>query len=98
VVAYALIALLTFVATNKVFSSQYIVWLLPFAALLPGKRALVILAVCALTTGVYLNWQSVLAFSPPFVLALNVRNAIVVAWLCWLAAAYRPRAARVPAR
>lgn len=98
VAAYALIALLAFVVTNKVFSSQYVVWLLPFAALLPGRRVFVLLAVCALTAVVFLNWQAVVAFSTPFVLLLNVRNVLVVAWLVWLVAAYRPAPARVSRR
>src|SRR4029079_6050902 len=36
-VRFALLFLAVFVATNKVFSAQYVLWLVPFACLLPGR-------------------------------------------------------------
>jgi hypothetical protein len=55
-VSYALLFLMLFVATGKVFSTQYLLWLAPLAALLPldpGPRRLFLwtfLAVCVLST------------------------------------------------
>jgi hypothetical protein len=83
--AYLLAALLAFVATNKVFSPQYIVWLLPFAALLRRPQAGMMLAICILTISIFpFDYAQLLAMQPIPILLLNLRNALVVALLLWL--------------
>src|SRR5207237_8892682 len=56
VVSYSLLFLMIFIATNKVFSPQYLLWLAPFVALLPfaGRTRQwfmwTFLAICLLST------------------------------------------------
>src|SRR5262249_6285705 len=75
-------ALLVFIVTNKVFSPQYVVWLLPFAPLLPRRHTAVAGAIIALTIVIFpYDYGSLLAFQPAPVILLNLRNSMVVAWL-----------------
>jgi uncharacterized membrane protein len=98
-VAYLVAALLAFVATNKVFSPQYIVWLLPFAALLRRPQAGMMLVICVLTIGIFpFDYAQLLDMRPIPVLLLNLRNALVVALLLWLLAERLPFAPRRIAR
>ena len=93
-VAYAVIALLVFVLTNKVFSAQYMLWFLPFAALLPARRGVVVVLLCGLTALIVAHWNAFMALDPRLVAIANMRNALAAAWLVWLAVAYRPGTAR----
>jgi uncharacterized membrane protein len=84
-VAFLMAALLAFIAVNKVFSPQYVLWLLPFAALLRPRQAGVMLIICILTISIFpFTYDRLLAMQLPQVLMLNLRNALVLALLIWL--------------
>jgi uncharacterized membrane protein len=84
-VAYSVAALLAFIVTNKVFSPQYVIWLLPFAPLLRLRQAGVLLAICALTIVLFpFDYDHLLGMELLPVLLLNLRNLLVVALLVWL--------------
>ena len=72
--------------TNKVFSVQYVVWLLPFAALLARRQFWLLAVIAALSVGIHpLNYDKLIQQQPPIVYLLNVRNALLVGLLGWLA-------------
>jgi hypothetical protein len=48
-VTFSLAALLAFIVTNKVFSPQYLIWLVPFAPLLPRRQIVLFVAICVAT-------------------------------------------------
>ena len=84
-IAYCVVALLAFIATNKVFSPQYIIWLLPFAPLLRPRQAGVMLAIFVLTITLFpFNYDALLAMQMLPVLLLNLRNLLVLGLLIWL--------------
>jgi uncharacterized membrane protein len=84
-IAYSVAALLAFIVTNKVFSPQYVIWLLPFAPLLRLRQASALLAICALTIVQFpFNYDHLLDMELLPVLLLNLRNLLVVALLVWL--------------
>ena len=84
-VAYVFVALLTFMVTSKVFSPQYIIWLLPFAPLLPRRQTILMIAIFTLSILLYpWGYRLLLNFHPAFVVLLNLRNILVVALLLWL--------------
>ena len=73
------------ILANKVLSPQYLVWLLPFAALLPGPQALLLVAASVLTTIEYPILFDALRSIDPFpVLVVNVRNAMLLALFVWI--------------
>jgi hypothetical protein len=82
---YIVATLLVVILSNKVLSPQYIVWLLPFAALLPSPKALLLVAVGVLTTIEYPIYFDALRAVDPFpVLVVNVRNALLLALFAWI--------------
>ena len=84
-VAYSVAVLLAFIVTNKVFSPQYLIWLLPFAPLLRLRQASALLAICALTIVLFpFDYDHLLGMELLPVLLLNLRNLLVVALLVWL--------------
>jgi uncharacterized membrane protein len=90
-VAYSVAALLAFIITNKVFSPQYIIWLLPFAPLLRLRQASTLLLICALTIVLFpFNYDRLLAMELLPALLLNLRNLLMVALLGWLLVDYAP--------
>jgi hypothetical protein len=90
-VVYLVAALLAFIATNKVFSPQYLIWLLPFAPLLRPRQAGALLAISAITIALFpFDYDRLLAMQPRPVLLLNLRNLLVVVLLIWLLAARAP--------
>jgi len=71
--------------TSKVFSIQYVVWLVPFAALLPGWRFWLAAAMVALTMPIHpILFAGLVAQEPLPVLVLNLRNALLVALTTWV--------------
>jgi hypothetical protein len=84
-VTYSVAALLAFIVTNKVFSPQYLIWLLPFAPLLRLRQASALLAICALTIVLFpFDYDHLLGMELLPVLLLNLRNLLVVGLLVWL--------------
>lgn len=84
VVAIAGAAVLVLIATNKVFSIQYVVWIVPFAALLRGGRYWLALVVVALTMPIHpLLYEGLVGQEAASILVLNLRNALFVALLAW---------------
>ncbi len=80
--------LLAFMAANKVFSPQYLIWLLPFAPLLPRRAAWATVVITALTTIIYPFCFGDLLYLHAYAVALlTVRNGLVVALLVGLVAA-----------
>lgn len=82
---YIVATLLVVILANKVLSPQYLVWLLPFAALLPGPQALLLVAASVLTTIEYpILFDGLRAIDPFPVLVVNVRNAMLLALFVWV--------------
>ncbi|GAB4217432.1 MAG: hypothetical protein OHK0022_59660 [Roseiflexaceae bacterium] len=83
--------LLVFMLTNKVFSPQYIIWLLPFIPLLPRRQVLFCGLVCGLTIMLFpFLYGQLLALLPGPVLMLNLRNLLVLILIPWLLLGDRP--------
>jgi hypothetical protein len=96
IVAYATAAVIATMVASKVLSPQFLVWLLPLAPLLPRPQAL--LAVLAsLLTMLLLgsNYVGLMTLRPEHVLALNLRNLVLVVLMVWLVFDRRPGLASV---
>ncbi|MCC6626939.1 MAG: DUF2029 domain-containing protein [Chloroflexi bacterium] len=91
-------ALLAFMVANKVFSAQYLIWLLPFAPLLPWRQGLLFVGAWALTNVVYPWYYEILINSGRSAITiLNLRNAVALALLAWLVLdLWQPRRAPSP--
>jgi hypothetical protein len=77
--------LLVVILTNKVFSPQYLVWLLPLAALRPMREAFALALAGGLTLLIFvLNWPQLLALDTGMIVLLNVRNLLLLLLLLWL--------------
>jgi hypothetical protein len=80
----ALVALLAFIVGNKVFSPQYLAWLLPFLPLADRRTVAIGGAVAVLTIALYpFAYDRLLALEPMAIALLNVRNTLVVVLLGW---------------
>jgi hypothetical protein len=78
---------LVLLVTSKIFSIQYVVWLVPFAALLPGRKFWLAAAIVALTIPIHpLLYDRLIAQDALPVLVLNTRNLLVVALTAWVLA------------
>lgn len=88
VVATAATFILVLLVTNRVFSVQYIVWLLPLAAFLSRGQFRLALVIGALSIGIHpLFYSQLIAQDPAVVWLLNIRNGLVVALLAWVLSA-----------
>jgi hypothetical protein len=85
VLRLAALTLVALLLVNKVFSVQYVVWLLPFGALLPWRPFAVVAVVVGLSTAIHpylfdrLIRQDTLAVG-----VLVARNALLVGLAAWL--------------
>ena len=85
VVELATLCLVMLLATSKVFSIQYVVWLVPLAALLGGRRFWLAAALVALTIPIHpLLYEGLVNQEALPILVLNARNALLVGWLAWM--------------
>ena len=85
IVTLATAAILVLVLTSKVFSIQYVVWLVPFAALLPGRKFWLAAAAVALTIPIHpVLYEALVRQEALPILVLNLRNALLVALLGWM--------------
>ena len=83
--ALALASVLALLVTSKVFSIQYVAWLVPFAALLAGRRFVLAAAAVALTFPIHpLLYGPLVEQQAVPVLLLNARNALVIALFVWV--------------
>lgn len=99
----AAVCLLGALSTSKVLSPQYLIWLCPLAALVPGRAGTVILhgtAVAALLAQLFFPffYDSLKQLEAPFVHLLAARNLVLVAtWLAGAALLWSATGARRPA-
>ena len=62
-------------------------WLLPFAALLTRGKLALVLAACVLTSYIFpLAYQELLALDPGLIIALAMRNILLLGLFAWLVA------------
>jgi hypothetical protein len=88
IIAIASAFILVLLLTNKVFSVQYFVWLLPLAAFLPRGQFLLTALIGALSVGIHpLLYRALIAQDSAAVWLLNLRNGLLVALLAWVLAA-----------
>jgi hypothetical protein len=79
VVMVAAGSMLVLLATNKVFSIQYVVWFLPFAVLLPRAQFLLAAVIVGLTMPIHpLLYGRLVEQEAVPILLLNLRNVLVV--------------------
>ena len=91
-VALAFASILLLLLTSKVYSIQYVVWIVPFVALLRGRQFWLGAAVVALTMPIHpILYADLVQQEALPILVLNLRNALVVALTVWLLVAMRPR-------
>jgi Glycosyltransferase family 87 len=85
IVPLATISIVVLLATAKVYSIQYVVWLVPLFALLGGRQFWLAAAVVALTIPIHpLLFAGLVNQDPVPILVLNLRNALLVGLLAWL--------------
>jgi hypothetical protein len=77
-------SVLVLLATSKVFSIQYVVWIVPFAALLRGGKFWLALAIVALTMPIHpLLYGDLVKQQALPILILNLRNGLFLALTFW---------------
>ncbi|MBD2165944.1 DUF2029 domain-containing protein [Calothrix membranacea FACHB-236] len=75
--AYTVLSLLIFIITNKVFSPQYLIWILPFTVILKPREILLTIYIC-LTTYIMISVGSFRNLDYAKIIWLNVRNVLVL--------------------
>jgi len=85
-ITHILAALMVALVLSRILSPQYLIWVVPFVALESRPKALVFWVACLLTTFVYPlhYYDDFLAKAPYTVWAVNIRNAILVAFTVWV--------------
>ena len=95
VMTLAAASVLVLLVTSKVFSIQYVVWIVPFAALLGWRLFALAAVLTALTMPIHPGMYGELVSQEALpVLILNLRNVLVIALLGGLALNLRPAGAR----
>ena len=85
IVMLATICVLVLLATAKVYSIQYVVWLVPLAALLGGRQFWLAAAIVALTIPIHpLLFAGLVNQEALPILVLNARNALLIGLLAWM--------------
>ncbi|HEY5519224.1 MAG TPA: glycosyltransferase 87 family protein [Candidatus Limnocylindrales bacterium] len=78
-VAVVAAAIVVTLLAYRVLSPQYVVWLLPFAALLPRRKLTLTLAICALTLYIFpFGYEGLVHFTTDAIVALALRNALLL--------------------
>ncbi len=78
-------SVLVVLATSKVFSIQYVVWMVPFAALLRGGKFWLAAAIIALTMPIHpLLYAELVKQQALPILILNLRNGLFLALTAWV--------------
>ena len=78
-------AVMVLLLTSKVFSIQYVVWLVPFIALLSGRKFWLGAAIVALTMPIHpFLFADLVGQEALPILVLNLRNALLVALTVWV--------------
>jgi hypothetical protein len=84
-VTLAAASVMLLLVTSKVFSIQYVVWLVPFAALLPGWKFWLAAGIVALTMPIHpFLYDRLVAQDALPILVLNLRNALLVILTVWV--------------
>jgi hypothetical protein len=90
-VALAFASLLALLLTSKVYSIQYVVWIVPFLALVRGWPFWIGAAIAGLTMPIHPILYSDLVHQQALpILVLNLRNALVTGLAAWLLLSLRP--------
>ena len=85
VVAFATASVLMLLVTSKVYSIQYVVWLVPLFALLPWRKFALGALIAWLTMPIHpILYNHLIQGTLLGAEVLNLRNALVVAMLGWL--------------
>jgi hypothetical protein len=93
IVLLAAASVVVLVATSKVFSIQYVVWLVPFAALLPKWQFWLAAVIVGLTMPIHpLLYDGLVGQDALPILVLNLRNGLLLALAGWLVWDLRPGA------
>lgn len=72
---YLLVALLIFIVTNKVYSLQYIAWILPFAIILSRRQSLYLFIIVLFSVLIYpFTYRSLQQVQLLGIAVLNIRN------------------------
>ncbi|MDB5348997.1 MAG: putative rane protein [Planctomycetota bacterium] len=92
---YGAAVLLAFIVTGKVLSPQYLIWPMPFLAVMEGqigRRARAIFLACCLTTALVFPWAQygMTRLHPLALVLLNARNGLLVLLLIVLLGPARP--------